>query len=262
MKNGKGPTGKEIMKRPAPRSLKLLPKRFELDPKKAYSGSQLAEIGAISIKFTQLQYHIDFICSHIIFTKVPFWLKLSVDARLPAKSKLEVVEEALEHMELLDGLSKSAIKDTLTQFRAARSYRNAIVHHSTYDHAQGIGSFVDESRKAYQVMVSAEALTNLYALICALQEELQRVDLLFRIETDAQRPGTVDKATGYLTPFPTRQLIEQVIPGLRKELIALQKRRKSLPPLPKFPDADLVRGLEEEEARHSDPAETDWRPRN
>lgn len=75
----KQPSGKEIMKRRTPDDLSLQPARFESDPKKAYATEQLAEIGAISLKWNQIEAHIDFIASFILFTKSPFWLKLSVD---------------------------------------------------------------------------------------------------------------------------------------------------------------------------------------
>lgn len=92
--------------------------------------------------------------------------------------------------------------------------------------------------------------------MCALQAELPDVDMLFRIETDAQRPGNLNHETGEFVPYPPTRLREQVIPELRKKLEALQKLRKSLPPLPKFPDADLVRKQWEEQARRRDPVET------
>jgi len=255
-KSGKQePSGQEIMRRRPPSDLALRPSRFEFDPTKAYSAEQLAKIGAISIKFTQLEHQIDFICSHILFTKSPFWLKFEVDKVLSTSTKLNLLDKSLDHSGLLDDLSKSVMRDALTQFRTYRTYRNAIIHHSIYDPEKGIGSYLDETNKAYQIMVSPEALSNLYNLICALQQELYKVDLLFRIETDAQRPGTINRETGEFEPYPPTQLREQVIPELRKELGELQKQREHLPQLPKFPDADLIRKLSEEQARRLDPEE-------
>ena len=250
------PTGKEIMKRRPPSDLSLRPAHFEFDPYKAYSADQLAKIGAMAIKFTQLEGLIDFVGSYILFTKAPFWLKLSMREVLSTGSKLNLLDECVDRAELLDDETKRLIRDTLTQFRAYRSHRNAIIHHSIYDPVKGIGTYMDESSKAYQILVSPEALTNLYNLICALQAELQDVDLLLRIETDAQRPGAFNEKVGKFEPYPPTQLREQVIPGLRKKLAALQTQRKSLPPLPKFPDADLIRKQTEEQARRHDPAET------
>ncbi|HME40526.1 MAG TPA: hypothetical protein VKG63_16335 [Steroidobacteraceae bacterium] len=54
------------MKRRAPRDLSLRPAKFEFNPKKAYTTEQLAEIGAITLKWNQIEAHIDFIGSHIL----------------------------------------------------------------------------------------------------------------------------------------------------------------------------------------------------
>jgi len=73
------PTGKEIMKRRTPNDLSLRPARFEFDPKKAYTTEQLAEIGAITLKWNQIEAHIEFVATFILFTKSPFWLRLSIN---------------------------------------------------------------------------------------------------------------------------------------------------------------------------------------
>ena len=44
------PTGQERMKRIPPTDLNLRPRKFEFDPKKAYTPEQLAEIGAIALR--------------------------------------------------------------------------------------------------------------------------------------------------------------------------------------------------------------------
>jgi hypothetical protein len=76
------PSGQEVMKRRTPKDFSLRPHKFEFDPKKAYSADQLTEIGAIALKWNQIEAHIDFIGSHILFAKTPFWLKLAVDGAL------------------------------------------------------------------------------------------------------------------------------------------------------------------------------------
>jgi hypothetical protein len=76
------PSGKERMKRKAPTDLSLRPQKFEFDPKTAYTAEQLAEIGAITLKWNQIEAHIDFIGSHILFSKTPFWLQIATDKAL------------------------------------------------------------------------------------------------------------------------------------------------------------------------------------
>jgi hypothetical protein len=76
------PSGQERMKRKAPTNLSLRPQKFESDPKKAYTAEQLAEIGAITLKWNQIEAHIDFIGSHILFAKAPLWLQIATDKAL------------------------------------------------------------------------------------------------------------------------------------------------------------------------------------
>lgn len=208
----KRPTGKEIMKRRTPDDLSLRPARFEFDPKKAYTTEQLAEIGAITLKWNQIEAHIEFIATFILFTKSPFWLRLSINKTLSAKPKLNLLKECLKHAELLDEKSKHCIADCFAQVEQCRGYRNAIIHHHIYDHEKGIGSYMDDSRSPYQILVSIDALTILYNVLCSLLEELREIDLLFRTETDAQKPGTLNRVTGEFHTFDDDKLRQDVIP--------------------------------------------------
>jgi hypothetical protein len=244
------------MKRRTPDDLSLRPPRFESDPKKAYTTEQLAEIGAVTLKWNQIEAHIEFIATFILFTKAPFWLRLSINKLLSAKSRLNLLKECLKRAELLDDKSKHCIADCFAQVEQCRSYRNAIIHHHIYDHDKGIGSYVDEQHSSYQILVSIDALIILYRILCSLLDELREIDLLFRIETDAQKPGTLDRTTREFHAFDDDKLKKDIIPQHTKRIMALQKSRKEMQQLPKFPDADVIRALnEQEDVGRDDPAE-------
>jgi hypothetical protein len=125
------------MKRRTPDDLSLRPARFEFDPKKAYTTEQLAEIGAITLKWNQIEAHIEFVATFILFTKSPFWLRFSINKTLGAKSKLNLLKECLKHAELLDDQATQCISDCFAQVEQCRAYRNAIIHHHIYDHEKG-----------------------------------------------------------------------------------------------------------------------------
>lgn len=241
------PDGHEIMKRRAPSDLSLRPARFESDRKKAYTTEQLAEIGAITLKWNQIEAHIDFIGSLILFNKSPFWLRLSTAKLLSSTAKLNLLKECMKNATVLDDRSKQCIADCFSQVEQCIAYRNAVIHHHIYDHEKGIGSYIDESRSPYQILVSLDALKLLYGILCTLLDELREIDLLFRIETDARRPGRRDRATGEVHPFDDDELRKKIIPERTKRILALQKSRKELQKLPKFPDADLIRAINEQE---------------
>lgn len=240
------PTGHEVMKRPPPMNLRLRPTRFEFDPKKAYSAEQLSEMGAISIKWNQIEAHIDFIGSHVLFAKSPFWLVLSVDRAIGTTRKIELLEECAAQSTFFNEKTKHCIADAFYHFKTYRSFRNAIIHHSIYDHEKGIGSFVDEQKKPHQIMVSLEALRNFYSRICVLHSELQQIDMLFRVEAEPHRFGNFNEAPGEFVPCKPQELRDRVVPEWTEKVVHLQKQRKSLPPLPKFPDADLIRSMGED----------------
>jgi hypothetical protein len=243
----RSPDGSEIMKRRAPRDLTLRPARFEFDPKKAYTAEQLAEIGAITLKWNQIEAHIDFIGSHILFPKSPVWLQIATHKALSTKAKLNLLKECVKHAQFFDNKSKHCITDCFAQIEQCRAYRNAIIHHHIYDHEKGIGSYIDESNSPYQILVSIEALKILYGILCSLLDELREIDLLFRIETDAQRPGRLDQTTEAFQHLSDDELRKKIIPEHTKRILALQKSRKELQNLPKFPDADLIRDINEQE---------------
>lgn len=234
------------MKRRRPDDLSLRPARFESNPKKAYTTEQLAEIGAITLKWNQIEAHIEFIASYIVFTKTPFWLQIYASKILGDKTKLSLLKECVSHASLLDDKSKQCISDCFSQIEQCRTYRNAIIHHHIYDHVNGIGSYIDDSHSPYQILVSIDALTILYRILGSLLDELREIDMLFRIEMDAQRPGLVDKSTGKFHAFDDNKLKKDIIPGFTKRISALQKSRKEMQNLPKFPDADLIRSLNEQ----------------
>jgi hypothetical protein len=233
------------MKRRAPTELSLRPAKIEFDPKKAYTADQLAEMGAIALKSTQIDAHIDFIGSHILFAKTPFWVRLATDRALSTKAKLQLLKECLKRSTLLDEKSINCIHGCFSEIEQCRAYRNAILHHHIYDHEKGIGAYIDESSSAYQILVSIEALTALYGILDALLNEVREIDMLFRIETDAQRPGRMDENTSTFRPFSDEYLKANIVPEHRKRLLKLQETRKKLKKLPKFPDADLIREINE-----------------
>jgi hypothetical protein len=240
----KSPSGKERMKRIAPTELSLRPKKFEFDPKKAYSAEQLAEIGAIALRTNQIEAQIDFIGSHILFSKTPFWLQMATGNALNLAAKLDLLRECLNRSVLLDDRAKHCVSDCFAEVLQCRAYRNAIVHHYIYDHEKGIGTFIDQKKKAYQILVSLDALTTLYSIMCSLLDEVREVDMLFRIETDAQRPGRMDNNRRF-QKFDEAFLKSDVIPDIIKRILELQKARKVLHKLPHFPDADVIRSLNE-----------------
>jgi hypothetical protein len=180
-----------------------------------------------------------------LFRKSPSWLQLATDKALSTKAKLSLLKECMKNATLLDNRSKQCVAECFSQIEQVRTYRNAIIHHHIYDHEKGIGAYVDDSNSAYQIPVSIDALKLLYGVLCTLLDELREIDLLFRLETGTQRPGWLDSTTGEFHSLNDDELKKSVIPQHTKRIMVLQKSRKELQKLPKFPDADLIRPMNE-----------------
>jgi hypothetical protein len=161
------------------------------------------------------------------------------------RAKPALLRKCLKRSILLDENTRKCVHDCFSEVEQCRAYRNAIIRHHIYDHAEGIGSYIDESKSSYQILVSLEALTTLYNILCSLLLEVREVDLLFRIETDSQRPGRLGPETGEFHTFDNVYLKANILPEQTKRILKLQHARKKLQKLPHFPDADLVRSLNE-----------------
>jgi len=73
-------------------------------------------------------------------------------------------------------------------------------------------------------------------------------------KTDAQKADWFDAATEEFLAFDDDKLGKEIIPKLTKRIMALQKSRRAMQKLPEFPDADLIRSLnEQKDAGMSDP---------
>ena len=64
---------------------------------------------------------------------------------------------------------------------------------------------------------------------------------------DAQRLGRFNEKKMQFQPFSEEKLRESIIPDHTKRILALQKSRKELRKLPKFPDADLIRSMSQQD---------------
>ena len=74
------------------------------------------------------------------------------------EGETKLLKECVNHATLLDDNSKQCISDCFAQVEQCKAYRNAIIHHHIYDHEKGIGSYIDDSHSAYQILVSIDAL--------------------------------------------------------------------------------------------------------
>lgn len=246
------PTGKERMKRNLPPFPQGRPSRFEFDVKKAFSLEQLAEIGAISVAWNQLEDLIDFLMMvsfQTLFSSFKVFSEI-MDGIKSRDSKIDILETHALESGILNDTAKKCIGETFYAFKDLRHYRNAVVHCRIFDHEKGIAVFIDPDSKPWQILVTKEALSGLYERLVLLRKELMEIDLLLRMAVVPARITVISDKTGSPEPDQPKALRERAVPDHTQKVLLHQKARKSLPPLPEFPDAHLFRPKREDLETH------------
>jgi hypothetical protein len=228
----KSPKSHHRMKRPQP--LGTRPGRIEHDIKKALTTEQLAEIGAISLKFNQIEAVVEFILVVILDVPPPLWWEV-VRRINGMDAKLSILRRYYETNKILTDEAKECLKITLDAVSDYKKYRDLIVHCVPYDVDKGIGQHMDTKAKAMQILLTKEALSALYERLCILNDELIHADLLFRLGNAEGAKAVYPRITD-----PSRLRRERDVPAVLALVRQHQNHRLSLPPLPEFPSEEEI----------------------
>ncbi len=220
------------MKRPQPPGAR--PGRIEEDIKKALTAEQLAEIGAISLKFNQIESLVEFILVVILDVPPPLWWEV-VRRINGMDAKLSILRRYYDTNKILTDEAKECLKSALDAVADYKKYRDLIIHCVPYDIDKGIGQHMTTKAEAVQILLTREALAALYERMCILNDELIHADLLFRL-------GSAEgaKAVYPHVADPSRLRRERDVPAVLALVRQHQNRRLSLPPLPEFPSEEEI----------------------
>jgi hypothetical protein len=145
-------------------------------------------------------------------------------------SKVGIINRAMHGSLRLPKNLQQLINDTISAVGQWKTYRDAVVHAKISDPKSIIAEGQIKKGDFQEVLVSKDALNGLYDRIVGTEQEMRDVLAIFHATAYAKR----------FMPYPIsdqdRQQAEQAIPGYVARLRALQKKRQSLQPLPKFPD--------------------------
>jgi hypothetical protein len=224
----KSPKDKHRMRRPQPKSSK--PGRRVESIKKSYSKEQLSEIGAIAMTWNQLELQIDFLLLIVLKMPVGLWMPL-VKRINGMDGKFAILRLRAEQSTILTDDARECIKLSLAGVSECKKYRDAIVHSLTFDVDKGIAQEIGRRAETQEVLVTMEALTGVYNRLEILLDELRYVDLLLRLG-DEEGAATIYRDQ----PDPLKLRRERDVPIGIAQVREHQKRRQSLPPLPKFPE--------------------------
>ena len=198
------------------------PGRRPWDPKEAYTTEQLAEVGAVILLWNQVEGFLDLL---IYVALNPPIFDVSRHMSLPKRIKL--LRLAAKRNEILSDDAKKMIKNTLDAVAQYEKYRNNIVHSMPYDIDKGIAHNFTYDTDMAQTIVTLPALSGLYIRLKMLIYELREVLALFLF-------GHPDEQKRPYRLFTHERAAQEDVQQRALGALRLQKKRLSLPPLPRI----------------------------
>ena len=148
-----------------------------LDPAKDLSGEQLRLIGAIAIAWNYLEVQHNTLFS--IATRTPVYLMREIAPRINGFEgiKAVTVKSINKYIQLPDEVRKEAVS-TLEAAHESKAFRDALIH-STVLMPQRLGlNNRGGNKKAWEILITEEALSYLHRWTVAIAEELGLLCLL------------------------------------------------------------------------------------
>lgn len=219
------------MKRPASNAM---PHESNGYPKIDLRPEQLSGIGAVAIAWNIVEDIIQDMFNATTGLPHALWLEVSsringfdgiVEViRIAARTRLRMTPDALE-----------ILSNSLGDAKEYKSYRDAIIHAQVYNATLGVGITYQRRGRVIQVLLSEQALDGLYDRLVLMRDELMRMlQLAFSIGL-------------YLRQLPITEEpdVPQLLSGQGAQSLIARSRehqnaRRSLPPLPKFPEEALA----------------------
>jgi hypothetical protein len=136
-----------------------------------------------------------------------------------------------------------------------KRYRDDIIHSVPFDIDKGIAHAFKHHTDVVQTLVTEGALNGLYSRMKLILDELREIDLLYRLADEEGAKLAYRREE--LDPLERRRTRD--VPGQTARCQEVQKARRSLPPLPKFPDEDEAPSEMEDKVPHPRSEERDQR---
>lgn len=170
------------------------------------------------------------------FSSFGMWMEMQKSIR-SLDRRIGLLKTFANENETLTDEAKLSIKLAFDAVIEYRQYRNAVVHSYVFDHNNGIATHVDHADKAWQVLVTQEALNTLYTNLTVLDYELSEVDLLYRMARGQDSVIVNDPLTGKPEKDQQKALRGRAVPEQTKKVVEHQQKRNKMP---MFPDVHLI----------------------
>jgi hypothetical protein len=195
----------------------------------ALSPEQLAGIGKVAVLWADCDELLNISLHRGL--RLPTGISRAVISTLSTHKKTNLINSSAEDL-LLSQAARDIIADTMSAVGELGDLRDAIVHAAVnvFDTENGVGTLIARSGKKYDVLRNRESLDGVANRLDILRDEIAEIAHIFiSVNYSFSVDGDTAKTSEHKGPVS-----KQVAP-LLSNLAGHQARRKSLPPLPKFP---------------------------
>jgi hypothetical protein len=193
---------------------------------RALSNEQLIGIGKVAVLWSDCEELMN--AALYVGTRLPSGLQRKIVNGLAPEKKTKLMNDCASDLQMNKVLC-DIIAKTVSAYGDLGDKRDSVVHSSVnaFEVKKGLGLSISRSGELYDVLRTKEALEGLANRLVILREELVAITRLFlAVKYTYTMEWTIFQHTG-----PASRPIEPLI----EDLTSHQKRRESLPPLPKFP---------------------------
>jgi hypothetical protein len=198
------------------------------DLRKNLTAEQLEWIGSVAIAWNELEFELDITMAVALGISPPLWFEVTTRIN-GIEGKLQLIRKVGVLFPEIDHAIFGSINQTLDAIAESKKFRDAVIHAHVLDAPSGIGALVQRRAREEIVLLKADALKGLYQRLAMLREEmlpahliLSHLALYLRFHPkpdDASRTPAEKEAQVYASQLRSRQ-----------------SDRRSLPPLPQFPE--------------------------
>ena len=205
------------------------------DIKKDIKPEWLAQFGAISVAWNDIEAAIDVGFCMAIFLDRTFWSE--VQSRINGlDGKFALIKTGYRAYPVLPDEIIQLMDDTIAAVSGHKGHRDSLTHVRLIDPSADVAPANQSRGTQYQVLITQEALDRLYDHLRALQVEmgliLQILHQRFQIRTWMEEASGPEAVTSDPRIEPAAAIVRECAAQLREH----QKSRRELPPLPQFPE--------------------------
>jgi hypothetical protein len=218
------------------------------DIKADLTEKQLAAFGAAALAYNVLEDQIDALL--FFTTRIPDWLFAEVSSRIHGlDGKTAIIQEAIKHSDL-NATDTKMLTEAVATFGDFKKTRDAMIHARIINVTTAVGRGAKQRGKSpYEVLLSADALNAFYDHIVALKNELASAAALLNSSITLKLSNSDD---------PNRPQIEEALRVHQAQYRENRNRRRSMKPLPKFPDEDELRQVANQQREAQIAAQMGW----